>query len=187
MGEGKLYPLGSIKPFDLSDRRELEAFLLDYFPRTIPGFAFLEADARWGECSVDLFGKDGVGRPIAIFPTVFREERVFLEVVAQALHTAWWFEEHKGMLRRVYRQPDLDWNTPLRVILVVPALSGRSRAVGQWLMRSGVEVVEYRCYEFESYEDERRVVLRGISLEAKGEELSSLGGLVLGVPTVPAP
>jgi len=181
MGEGKLYPLGSIKPFDLSDRKELEAFLLDYFPRTIPGFALLEADAEWGECSVDLFGKDGTGSPMAIFPTVFREERVFLEAVARALHAAWWFEENKGMLKRVYEKHDLQWSTPLRVIVVVPALSGRSRAIGRWLIRSGVEVMEYRCYEFESY-DERRIVLRGISFEAKGENVDSL---VPGVSTAP--
>ena len=68
MREGKFYPLGFIKSFDLSDRKELATFLLDYFTRTIPGFVLLEAETEWEECSVDLFGKDGAGRPLAIFP-----------------------------------------------------------------------------------------------------------------------
>jgi hypothetical protein len=172
MREGKFYPLGFITSFDLSDWKELATFLLDYFTRTIPGFVLLEAETEWEECSVDLFGKDGAGRPLAIFPMVSREEQVFREVTDRVLHTAWWFEEHKRILRQVYEKQDLNWDTRLRVILVVPALSGRSCAVSEWLRRSGVEVMEYSCYELESY-DENKVVRRGISLEVKGEEVSS--------------
>lgn len=168
MGEGKLYPLGLIKPFDLSDRKELAMFLLDHFTRTIPGFVLLEADTEWEECSVDLFAKDGAGRPIAIFPAVFKEERAFRDMAARVLHAAEWFEEHKRLLRRVYDKQGLNCNARLRIILVVPALSGGSRAVSEWLQRSGVEVMEYSCYELESY-DESGIVLRGVSLNTKGE------------------
>lgn len=190
MGGEKLTPLGALKPFDLSDRKEIEALIVGYFPRLIPGFTLLEADARWGEGSVDLFGKDQRGKPVAIFPTVSREEQVFLDVVTRALHAAWWVEENKERLRRVYGQHDLDWNHPLKIILVVPTLLGRSRAVGWWLERSGVEVVEYQCYESESAEGEQKGVFLGISLNAKGEALGSLGsqGLVgTRIPGVPGP
>lgn len=172
MGEEQLYPLGLIKSFDLSDRRALTTFLVNHFTRTIPGFVLLEADTEWEECSVDLFGKDGAGRPIAIFPTVLREERTFFEITARVLHTAWWFEEHKRLLRQVYDKQGLNWNTRLKIILVVPALSGRSCAVSERLWRSGVEVMEYSCYELESY-DGRGIVMQGISLEAKGEQVRS--------------
>jgi hypothetical protein len=141
---------------------------LDHFTRTIPGFVLLEADTEWEECSVDLFAKDGAGRPIAIFPAVFKEERAFREVTARVLHAAGWFEEHKRLLRQVYDKQGLNWNTRLRVILVVPALSSRSSAVSEWLRRSGVEVMEYSCYELQSY-DESGIVLRGVALNTKGE------------------
>lgn len=179
MGEERLYPLGLIKSFDLSDRKALTTFLIDHFTRTIPGFVLLEADTEWEECSVDLFGKDGAGRPIAIFPTVLREERAFFEITARVLHATWWFEEHKRLLRRVYDKQGLTWNTRLRVLLVVPALSGRSGAVSERLWRSGVEVMEYSCYELEPY-DGRGIVMQGISLEAKGEQVRS------SVPVMPA-
>ncbi len=58
MEGGRLYPLGMIRPFELKDQRELEAFIRQYFPSAIPGFALLEADAWWGECPVDLVGRD---------------------------------------------------------------------------------------------------------------------------------
>jgi hypothetical protein len=172
MGEEQLYPLGLIKSFDLSDRKALTTFLINYFTRTIPGFVLLEADTEWEECSADLFGKDGAGRPIAIFPTVLREERTFFEITARVLHTASWFEEHKRLLRQVYDKQGLNWNTRLKIILVVPALYGRSCAVSERLWRSGVEVMEYSCYRLESY-DGRGIVMQGISLEAKGEQVRS--------------
>lgn len=186
MGSGKPVHLGHMRPFQLLDQAELEAFIVDHFPRIIPGFALLETGASWGDCRVDFSGTDAQGALVAIFPTVSSEEQGFPDLVARAIHAASWFEENTRVLKAVHKQATLNWDRPLRVILVVQGLNGRSRSISRWLERSGIEVVEYRCYEFEVWVDERRQVLRGISLEAKGEEWGSWDVQMPEVARVPA-
>lgn len=186
MESGKPVRLGRMRPLQLSDQKDLEAFIVDHFPRIILGFALLETRARWGECTVDFAGTDETGALVAIFPTVSGEERDFLDLVARAIHAMSWFEENKRVLKEVYNQVVINWDLPLWVILVVQGLNGRSRSISQWLERSGIEVVEYQCCEFDVWVDERHQVCHGISLEAKGEEWGSWDARMPKVARVPA-
>lgn len=149
----KLIPLSFHPSTELPEVDELRAFLTTEFGRQVPGFTVLEADAKWGELTLDLVGVEAGGRLVAVFPAVSRQERAFHEVISQAMIASTWVEENRAELTRAYGDRGANPDEPLRMILVAPATTGGSRAMTRTLDRAGVEVMPYSIYEIEAGDD----------------------------------
>jgi hypothetical protein len=146
----KLIALNFKASTELPALDELKAFLATDFGRRVEGFTTLETDAKWGELTLDLVGKDGAGRLIAVFPSVSVQERAFHEVLAQALVGGTWLEENQDEVTRLYGERGVKADEPLRVILVAPRAVSPSRALARALERAGIEVMPYTIYEIET-------------------------------------
>jgi hypothetical protein len=177
----------SFKPSStLPHLEDLKAFLETDLSRHLPRFTSLETNALWGECAVDLLGKDDAGTLIAVFPTVSKQERDYLDVMAQALLAATWLEENQDQIGRQYSGKGVNVKNPLKTVLVAPALTGRSRAVARTLEKAGVEIMEYSIYEIETNEGP----LLAVTFDAKNAPASAPGPAAAPAPAAasrPAP
>jgi hypothetical protein len=153
----------------LPEVEDLRTFLKTDFSRRVPGFTPLETNARWGDCTVDLLGRDASGALVAVFPSVSRQDRDFHEVISHGLLLTTWLEENKDDVGRLYGTKGVNPEKPLRMILVAPAGAGTSRALSRALERAGVEVMPYSMYDIETNEG----VLKAVSFDAAGAPASS--------------
>ena len=146
----------------LPEVEDLRTFLTTDFGRRVSGFMLLDTNVRWGDCMVDLLGRDANGSLVAVFPSVSRQERDFHDVISHGLLLTTWLEENKDDVGRLYRSKGVNPEKPLRMILVAPAGVGTSRALTRALERAGVEVMPYSIYDIETSEG----VLKAVSFEA---------------------
>ena len=155
----KLISLNFKPAEELPELEELRTFLGTDFNRQIAGFTVLELNAKWGDCTLDLVGKDSTGGLVGVFPSVSRQERDFHEVISQSLIASTWLEENRDEATRRYAGVNLD--KPLRIILVAPSLAGTSRALTRALERAGVELMPYSIFDIDTTEGPLRAVSFG--------------------------
>jgi hypothetical protein len=146
----------------LPEVEDLRTFLTTDFGSRVSGFTPLDTSVRWGDCMVDLLGRDANGSLVAVFPSVSRQERDLHDVISHGLLLTTWLEENKEDVGRLYRAKGVNPEKPLRMILVAPVGVGTSRALTRALERAGVEVMPYSIYDIETSEG----VLKAVSFEA---------------------
>lgn len=140
-----------LKPSEgLPGFEEFSTYLATEFWRQIPGFRMLQARADWGDCTLDLLGRDSSGRLIAVFVRVSRDDRAFHDVIASALIAATCVEENRAETARLYSDSGLDLDQPPRMIFVAPAPLSMSRVLARSAEKAGVEVLTYTIYELET-------------------------------------
>lgn len=140
-----------LKPSEgLPGLEEFSTYLATEFWRQVPGFKMLQARADWGDCTLDLLGRDGSGRLIAVVVRVSRDDRAFHDVIASALIAATWVEENRAETARLYGDSGLDLNHPPRMVFVAPAPLSVSRVLARAADKAGVEVLTYTIYELET-------------------------------------
>ncbi|MBI1734619.1 MAG: hypothetical protein HYR51_05535 [Candidatus Rokubacteria bacterium] len=155
----KLISLNFKPSEELPELEELRTFLGTDFNRQVAGFTILEMNAKWGDCTLDLVGKDADGGLVGVFPSVSRHERDFHEVISQSLIASMWLEENRDEASRRYAGVNLD--KPLRILLVAPSLAGTSRALTRALERAGVELMPYSIFDIDTTEGPLRAVSFG--------------------------
>lgn len=151
---------------------EFKTYLTAEFWRQVPGFKVLEATVDWGDCTIDLLGRDGSGRLIALFVRVSRDSGSFHEVVANALVASTWVEENLAETARLYGDNGVDPDHPLRMIFVTPAPVSLSRVLARTAEKAGVEVLPYTVYELETSEG----MVRAVSFAPPGTPALAAGG-----------
>lgn len=140
-----------LKPSEgLPGFEEFSTYLATEFWRQVPGFKILQARADWGDCTLDLLGRDSSGRLIAVFVRVSRDDRAFHDVIANALIAGTWVEENRAETARLYSDSGLDLDHPPRMIFVAPAPLSMSRVLARATEKAGVEVLAYTIYELET-------------------------------------
>jgi hypothetical protein len=150
----------NFKPSDeLPELAELRTFLGSDFHRQVPGFTVLEMNARWGDCTLDVIGRDASGGLVAVLPSVSRQERDFHDVIAQSLIASTWLEENRDEANRRYAGVNLD--KPLRILLVAPAVVSTSRALRRALERADVELMPYSIFDLDTTDGPLRAVSFG--------------------------
>jgi hypothetical protein len=160
----------SFKPSnELPDLGDLTTYLETDFNRQLPGFTVLASDAKWGEASISLLGKDDSGTVIAVFPFVSKQERDLHDVISEGMLAASWLEDNRDEVQRLYGSRGVEATSPLRMILVAPAVATRSRAVARALERAGIEVMEYALFEIDTSDGP----VRAVSFDTKAAPASA--------------
>ena len=152
----------SFKPSnELPELDDLSTFLETDFGRQLSGFAVLETNAKWGDATIPLVGKDAAGSLVAVFPSASRQDPQ--DVISQGMVAAGWLEENKDEAEKLYGAMGAKVGSALRMILVAPAMASRSRAVTRALERAGIQVMDYSIFEIETSDG----LVRAVSFDAK--------------------
>jgi hypothetical protein len=146
----KLIALNFKASAELPQLDELTSFLATDLGRQLPGFTTLDTDVAWGDVLLDLVGRDGDGRIVAVLPMVSPKARAFHEVIARALVASTWMEDNREELTRRYGDRGVNLEEALRLILVAPALAAPSHTLARALARAGVEILPYAIYEIDT-------------------------------------
>ena len=101
----------NFKPSDeLPELEDLRTFIGSDFNRQVAGFTVLETNAKWGECTLDVVGKDATGGLVAVFPSVSRQERDFHDVIAASHIASTGLEYNRDAASRRYATLSVSWS-----------------------------------------------------------------------------